>query len=439
MLLIFFPVKTDRSAPNLHRWSSYRDNCRKRGSLRVCVPCDVRERVAEIMHTERIRSVGLPFFPNRIPKSSEHHVEHCYSSSFQYCNERESMSLSESEASTGDDSDDGDDGDYEEDQNYAGYDYDEYDDYDFHNDNQVSTLIDSLLAEVPVASSQALLANTSNIQRIRSAMRGVSLTHTMATPPISVYGDFIVSYLTAPPFDQKTHSTAPFYLSDSLIKQPAASNTGSSAKLFVGNIPLSVTSKQLKDFLEERGYPVKDAQLPKSSVCIEMEWYCFIAAAACFKGKPKYAFVRFTSDSVAESVLFASANAPNKFVLMGNPLRFNRQTSKAPQSPNTQATQTLGEKNVSTVSYSISDIYYGTLITGAAMRNIHKRPSSIVSSHDEFGVIGHSFSGTGINVPFTVTLDPKKRKIALVGETTSNTAGVMDVTDRLSFEWRFSE
>lgn len=179
------------------------------------------------------------------------------------------MSSSEPEASTGDDfDDDDDDGDYGDDQNYPGYDYD---DYDFDNDDQVSALIHSLLAEVPVASPQALLASAANIPRIRSAMGGVSRTHTMATPPISVFGDFIVSYLTAPPFDQKTHSTAPFYLSDSLIKQPAASNTRSSTKLFVGNIPLSVTSKQLQSFLEEQGYPVKDIQLPTSRVRIGME------------------------------------------------------------------------------------------------------------------------------------------------------------------------
>jgi hypothetical protein len=174
------------------------------------------------------------------------------------------MSSSETEASTGDDFDD-DDGDY------APYDYDDFDDYDFDNDDQVSVLIHSLLAGVPVTSSQALLANTVNVQRIRSSMGGLSLTHTMASPPISAYGDFIVSYLTAPPFDRQTYSTAPFYLSEGLIKQPAASNTASSSKLFVGNIPLSTTSEQLKGFLDGRGYSVKDVQLPKSHVCVGMD------------------------------------------------------------------------------------------------------------------------------------------------------------------------
>ena len=117
-----------------------------------------------------------------------------------------------------------------------------------------------------VASSQAPLVN---IQHVRPAMGVVNLTHTRASAPISACDDFIVNHLTAPSFDPKTQSTAPFSLLDSLIKQLVASNTTDPTDLFVGNIPLSVTVEQLKSFLDERGCPVKDDQLPTSRVCID--------------------------------------------------------------------------------------------------------------------------------------------------------------------------
>ena len=184
------------------------------------------------------------------------------------------MASSESEVSTDDDFYD-DDEESDEDQNYGQYGCDDDVEYDFHNDDEVSALIHSLLAEVPVASLQAFLTNAPNNQRIRPSMGGVNLTHTMASPPISVYGDFIVSYLTATPFQERTQSTAPFYLSDSVFKQSTASNSAEPTVLFVGNIPLSVTAEQLKSLLEELGCVVKDVQLPASHVCIDRDWYSF--------------------------------------------------------------------------------------------------------------------------------------------------------------------
>ena len=187
--------------------------------------------------------------------------------------EREKMSSSESEASNEDDLDDEDD-DSDDDRIDSIHYQDDYDDYDFGDDDQISALIHSLLGEVPVAALQTRSMDTTNDCRIRPSMGDVGLTHTMASPPLSVYGDFIVSYLTAPPFDQRTAtSTAPFYLSSGLIEKAAASNTGSSSKLFVGNIPLSVTLEQLRSFFDDRGYTVKDLQLPPSRVCTDLDWH----------------------------------------------------------------------------------------------------------------------------------------------------------------------
>ena len=73
------------------------------------------------------------------------------------------------------------------------------------------------------------------------------------------------------------------------------------------------------------------------------------------------------------------------------------------------------------------------------MANIHRRSSSIVPRDDEFGLIGHSFGGNGCNVPVTVTLDPEKRTIALVGGPMLNAKGAQVGTERVSFEWRFNE
>ena len=139
-----------------------------------------------------------------------------------------------------------------------------------------------------------------------------------------------------------------------------------------------------------------------------------------------------------------ASNEANKFVLNGNELRINRPKPPMSKSENTPHAQTLEQEKLLPRRFSITDIYYGTLITGAAMRNIQNR-SGIVCSNDEFGVIGHPFQRNKMDVPFTITLDPEKRRIVLVGETVWSSKGTADsekkttITERLLFEWGFKE
>lgn len=149
--------------------------------------------------------------------------------------------------------------------------------------------------------------------------------------------------------------------------------------------------------------------------------------------------MRFESHFVAELVRSTSEIIPDDFVLEGNTLEMSWPKPSASQLLNTVPSQDLRTGNATSFSYGISDIYYGTLITSATMRNIHKQRNSIVSSGDEFGVIGHPFDRSGSNIPFTLTLDSKKRRIALVGRPMSSIDETPSDSVLLSFEWRFSE
>ena len=182
------------------------------------------------------------------------------------------------------DDQDNDDQDYEDDDDDE-FDFDFDDDQvnddqdsDSNDDDQVSTLIHSLLAEVPDASSQALLTNSTNGSHIRPSMGGVSLPRAMASPSRSVYGDFIVSFLIAPSFEQKAESTTPFYLCDGLTKKRVT--------LFVGNVPRSITSEQLKSFFNKRGHPVKAVHLLTSRVCIGIDRCSSLVLLLVFRNDP---------------------------------------------------------------------------------------------------------------------------------------------------------
>jgi hypothetical protein len=91
-----------------------------------------------------------------------------------------------------------------------------------------------------------------------------------------------------------------------------------------------------------------------------------------------------------------------------------------------------------TIDFKITGIHYGTLITGAAMRNIQRR-GSIVSNNDEFGIIANHLINDDYKTSFSFEIDTEKKKLAIIGEFDLVMTIVSEVTGALKFEWNFRE
>ena len=91
-----------------------------------------------------------------------------------------------------------------------------------------------------------------------------------------------------------------------------------------------------------------------------------------------------------------------------------------------------------TTSFKITDIHYGTLVTGAAMRNIH-RGKSIVSGYDEFGIIAHRLMNDECKTSFSFDIDIEKKKLAIKAQFALILTDNSDIATELKFEWNFRE
>ena len=110
----------------------------------------------------------------------------------------------------------------------------------------------------------------------------------------------------------------------------------------------------------------------------------------------------------------------------------------SPQSTN-MAPRTPTVLNIpTTVVFDITDIHCGTLITGEAMRNMHKE-NSIIPSDDKFGVIAYCLMDKKDYTSFKFTIDIEKKKLAIIGETALISMDCSDKNTELKFEWNFRE
>jgi hypothetical protein len=91
-----------------------------------------------------------------------------------------------------------------------------------------------------------------------------------------------------------------------------------------------------------------------------------------------------------------------------------------------------------TTSVNIADIYYGTLITGPAMRNI-QRINSIVANDHEFGIIAHHLMNYDLKTSFNLNIDTEKKKLSIIGNFDVSETPFSDIRGALKFEWNFQE
>ncbi len=112
---------------------------------------------------------------------------------------------------------------------------------------------------------------------------------------------------------------------------------------------------------------------------------------------------------------------------------------RSPQKPTILPPIVIGTNNTPTTNkFKITDIYYGTLITGAAMRNIQKS-NSLVSNNEEFGIIAHRLRNYEYQTSFSLSIDTEKRRLAIIGEFDSFLETNSVLSRALKFEWSFRE
>jgi hypothetical protein len=98
----------------------------------------------------------------------------------------------------------------------------------------------------------------------------------------------------------------------------------------------------------------------------------------------------------------------------------------------------FNSREPTTTNINIADIYYGTLITGPAMKNI-QRINSIVANDHEFGIIAHHLMNYAFKTSFSLNIDSEKKKLSIIGNFDVSETLFSDISGTLKFEWNFQE
>lgn len=130
------------------------------------------------------------------------------------------------------------------------------DQYNIDEERKFSGLRNAVIDRV--SSDAHLQSGNKNIDDRYRLATGTShhrstLTHLAA----SKFGDFVISYLLTSPLDNTTMPTSSFYISKESLNPTTESECTPFSKLFIGNISPSVTRKRLKQYFDERNFPVK--------------------------------------------------------------------------------------------------------------------------------------------------------------------------------------
>ena len=141
--------------------------------------------------------------------------------------------------------------------------------------------------------------------------------------------------------------------------------------------------------------------------------------------------MKFASASIAEDVLYQYGRFPQKFTFKTRRLKIDRckksqQTKKA-----MTADQSVGTSMANVLSLPISNVYYGTLIVGTAMKNITGADGA-----DDFGFIAHRLVDNERNKYIRLRIDHLERTFSVV--ISSYQSEYEHTSTSLSFEWPFS-
>lgn len=115
-----------------------------------------------------------------------------------------------------------------------------------------------------------------------------------------------------------------------------------------------------------------------------------------------------------------------------------KERSTAQQAKNLSTAPKMIASKPTSSSFNIADVYLGTLITGAAMKNIQKT-KSIVSNDDRFGIVANHLKNYELSTSFSFQIDVEKKKLSIVGAFDVAETSFLDISGKLKFEWNFQE
>ena len=145
---------------------------------------------------------------------------------------------------------------------------DPVDHYDIHDERHISTLLESIIGPTNPVVLTSQRTDGPNDYRIRSAMHNpqpiptnINVTHQ--------FGDFIRSHLYSSSFKTDIVSPSTYYLTNNNLNPTATPQCSSLSNLFVGSIPPSVAWKELKEYFQQQGFPVKKVDLKRKGVSLQ--------------------------------------------------------------------------------------------------------------------------------------------------------------------------
>jgi hypothetical protein len=140
-------------------------------------------------------------------------------------------------------------------------------DYNIEDTNQFLGLYDSFQEPATSDLSQSHPVDDALINRFRSAMDPFSHSSSGSNLLLKNFGDFLDSYLFAPPLIQRITPSTSYYFAYDLTTDTSGS------KLFVENVPRDTTWQQLKDFFVNQGYDVKHVNLQYKPAAV-YKYFC---------------------------------------------------------------------------------------------------------------------------------------------------------------------
>ncbi|CAF4541298.1 unnamed protein product, partial [Rotaria sp. Silwood2] len=296
----------------------------------------------------------------------------------------------------------------------------DYDDYcDFDDTDHFTSLEDMIFEESKSEHFEVPLVDIPLNYSVRLAMHSEPHRSVNSNLLTQFVNDSILTYLTAPPLIRQIGNTGKYCLAIDPTVDDSGTTSLSTSQLYIGNVPSNTKWYDLKKWFIEQGYGVSHVDLKTNR-----------------KGA-RYAFTRFDSIQIATEVLYRSETKPTAFVFNGKKLDIKSTNRSSQQPSNTLLTTTAIIDTATSINIKITDIHYGTLITGAAMKNIQTE-NSIVYNADQFGIIAHRLITDKCN-NFRLNIDTEKKKLTIIGALDPMMTDQFVINIQVKFQWNFRD
>ncbi|UJR27682.1 hypothetical protein I4U23_008960 [Adineta vaga] len=327
--------------------------------------------------------------------------------------------MSESEADLDTDQYDDDDGDFVDDiRNEM---YNDGDDYcDFGDTGRFTSLYQLILGK-----TASDLVNVDEVEIptgyiVHLAINSQNDYSANVTSSELLVNDSLQMYLSAPPLIRKAPRSDIYCLSLDPMVDENGLKPLSTAELYIGNLPGNTRWFELKNWFQQFGFGVSHVSIKRNKI------------------GATYAFVRFDSIATAVDVYHANSRKRIDFTFKYNALNIDRPKKQTQQTNAPSSPSDTNNFESNDITFPITDIHYGTLITGAAMRYIH-RGNSIISNSDDYGIVAHRLMNYDYETNFRFVINVDKKKLSIVARYMSFPTEYFDSINELKFEWNFQD